>query len=333
MNSPELSLLTDPMPIGRDFIPEYLRRFARAIKYRIVKRHCTSHSRYRGHSAVTRSLVEGMQKNGVRFSYNPAHLSDLARIVVVLAGVRTLRQAIQLKREGRIGKLCAGPNIVIFSTDVDSILAAPEVDLVITPSDWVKKHYIADAPSLRERIVAWPSGVDSSYWSPDSKLTRDKILVFDKRTASDDPERTRPYVNYLKQIGCKVVTITRTTDKRFGYTIDEYRSLLQSACLMIGFTVGSESQGIAWAEAWSTDVPTLISENQRYEFNSRMLDVSTAPYLNESNGLFFKDFNHFKQQFEFWNLNRQSFTPRSWVMQNMTDMVSAHLLYQKVMSC
>jgi hypothetical protein len=41
-----------------------------------------------------------------------------------------------------IERIFAGPNIVVRSIDHDSIIASPEVDFVITPSDWVSKAYI-----------------------------------------------------------------------------------------------------------------------------------------------------------------------------------------------
>jgi hypothetical protein len=93
-----------------------------------------NHSKYRWHLAVTRSLVEGLQKSGLPFIYNPPSIRNLSDTVVVLAGVRTLRQAIELKKKGQTKKLYAGPNIVVFSSDANSFFDSPEVDVVITTS-------------------------------------------------------------------------------------------------------------------------------------------------------------------------------------------------------
>src|SRR5688500_20291749 len=38
--------------------------------------------------------------------------------------------------------------------------------LVITPSEHVSELYRSLAPELDGRVVAWPAGVDSSYWTP-----------------------------------------------------------------------------------------------------------------------------------------------------------------------
>lgn len=331
MTKPKLTILTDPLPIGRDFLPEPARRIARVIKYIFKKRSFASHSRFRGHFAVTRSLVEGLEKIGVDFNYNPTTLSQLADTVIVLAGVRTLRQAIRLKQEGRISKLFAGPNIVHFSSDFGSILASPEVDAVITPCGWVTENYVTDNPSLLGRIFAWPAGVDTAFWKPDAGIKRERILIFDKLPPMDDPERIQPFVDYLQDQGWTVDVLERRRGK-VGYTHERYLQLLQHTCLMVGFTGGSESQGIAWAEAWTADVPTLLWRNTQQILHGRLLRVSTAPYLCEQNGLFFDDLEQFKQQFAHWQEHRAQFAPRGWVLENMSDDVCARQLYDKVMS-
>jgi hypothetical protein len=51
-----------------------------------------------GHYAVTRSLVRGLQRTGVRFAYNPHLPSTTARAAIVLCGLETLAQAIAWRR-------------------------------------------------------------------------------------------------------------------------------------------------------------------------------------------------------------------------------------------
>ena len=181
MTRPKITVLTDPMPWGRELLNEGV-RIARAVRDAIRQnRAYYNHPIYRGHFAVTRSLVEGLQKINASFNYNPRLPWQLADTVIVLAGVRTLRQAIRLKQEGKIKKLFAGPNIVVFSSDYESQLAAPEVDIAITPCDWVVDLYLEDNPTLKDRIFAWPAGVDTSYWQPDPAGKHYGILIFEKQ--------------------------------------------------------------------------------------------------------------------------------------------------------
>ncbi len=323
---PKLTILTDPVPAGVHALQEYGYRVARRVKRLISRRLHTHHPKYGGHTGVTRSVVEGMAKIGANFNYNPSNENDLADIVHVVGGVRALRQMIRFKQQGRIKKLFAGPNIVVLSTDMDSILASPAIDGVINHCDFACELWAADHPQLLSKCFRWPAGVDTKYWQPDPARARNRILIFDKRNEDDDPGRVIPYVEHLRSMGWQVDVLVRCGVK--GYTHEQYRMLLQNSCLMLGFTIGSESQGIAWAEAWSCDVPTLILRNSLNTYKERAFECSTAPFLTDATGLFFDDLNHFKTQFNFWQTNREQFYPRAWVLENMSDEVSARLLYR-----
>ena len=325
-SKPKLSVLTDPLPIGLSFFSESFRKYARTIKYVFKKRSFNNDAIYRGHPSVTRSLIYGLGSNNISFNYNPKKLVYLSDTVIVLAGVRTLQQAIKLKRSRKIKKLFAGPNITNFSTDYNSLLNSCEIDGVITPSQWVAASYLRDSPSLQGRIYTWPAGVDANFFSPKKELRSKKIILFVK-DAMGSVGSMRPYLDYLQQLGWNVVLLKYST-----YTHKEYRDLLRESCLLIGFT-RSESQGIAWAEAWATDVPTLIWRNDREIFQGNLLGTSSAPYLCDRNGLFFDDFKHFKEQFTYWSLHQGSFKPREWVIENMTDEVSAKCLCQLIEQC
>lgn len=324
---PQITVLTDPMPWGKELISEGGRRIARLARDGILRGfEYYKRPLYRGHFAVTRSLVEGLNKIDASFNYNPRYPAHLADSVIVLAGVGTLRQAIRLKKQGRIKKLFAGPNIVTFSTDYDSILASPEIDCVITPSDWVIGLYLEDTPSLKERCFAWPSGVDPRYWLPDPEVRRDRILIYEKQNEGSI-SLAQAHADYLHGLGWDVDAL------QYGsFTHDQYLEKLKRSCLMIGFSM-SESQGIAWAEAWSADVPTLICKNDSNVHRGRRFNCSTAPYLRPENGLFFNDLEDFKRQFAYWDAHREEFTSRDWTLKNMSDEVCASILYKKVTEC
>ncbi len=319
-----ISILTDPLPQGGYLLSELFRKSGRFVRDQI-KPPKYNYGLYRGHYAVTRSLIEGLKKAGLPHNYNPWRVSQLADTVVVLAGIRSLRQAIELKRKGRIKRLFAGPNIVIYSTDYDSLLAASEVDTAITPCDWVVDLYVEDNPSLAKRCWAWPAGVDVDYWTPGPALSRQNILIFEKQNKGPVGP-VGPYAEYLRQLGYLVEVI------QYGsFNHKDYLCALQRACLMVGFVI-DESQGLAWAEAWSTGVPTLIWRNEQNTNRGRTYRTSTAPYLTTATGAFFADFDEFKQQFEQWQLARNSFRPREWVLEHMSDEVCARDLYTKLMN-
>lgn len=324
MIRPKVTILTDPMPWGRHTLHESTRRIVRWVWSTIhTNRKYYEHPQYRGHFAVTRSLVEGLIKIKANFNYNPLCPIQMAHTVIVLAGIGTLRQAIRLKKRGWIKKLYAGPNIVVFSSDEGSILASPEIDYVITPCDWVIDVYVEDNKSLMGRCFAWPAGVDTDYWRPSLVTNRDRILIFDKQNKGPVGP-VAPYADYLRELGWEVEIIEYGT-----FTHDQFLQMLQRSCLMLGF-VTDESQGIAWAEAWSTDVPTLLWKNTTNVYRGRLYHCSTAPYLRPQNGLFFTDFEDFKIQFDYWVAHKDQFTPRAWTLKHMSDEVCSSILYEKI---
>jgi hypothetical protein len=330
MPKPKLTILTAPVPFGFAAPYEHLWRASRRIVYSI-RQSPTLHPLYGGHSAVTRSVVEGFAKIAADFNYNPSRLSDLADIVHIPGGLRPLRQMIQFKQEGRIKRLTCGPNIVVMSTEHDSIIASPEIDSVINHVDWACEFWAVDHPQLLTKCFCWPAGVDTAYWRPlDGSTQSRSILIFDKRHEADDPHRTRPYQEYLRGLGWQVEVLTRCGSLK--YTAQQYRELLRNTTLLIGFTMYPESQGIAWAEAWSCNVPTLISQFEFHSYKGRRYRGSAAPFLTPTTGLFFNDLDHFKEQFAYWQSHRDQFTPRKWVMGNMSDEVSARLLYRHLVS-
>ena len=317
-----ISILTDPVLSSGEAVSELTRKIGRFLRNRISPPKY-NFGKYRGHYAVTRSLIEGLKKTRLPYNYNPWLLGQLSDTVLVLAGVRSLRQAIELKRRGRIKKLFVGPNVVTFASDHGGLLASPHVDAAITPCEWVNDLYLEDCPSLVGRIFSWPAGVDVDFWRPSPSVIPSKILIFVK-TNNGSVGPIAPYEEFLRQKGYAVEII------QYGlFSHDDYLLALQNALLMVGFAV-SESQGIAWAEAWAANVPTLIWRNESTLYRGRRFYSSTAPYLSPANGLFFDNLWHFQQQFARWEANPAQFGARNWALANMSDEVCARRLYEKV---
>jgi hypothetical protein len=199
------------------------------------------------------------------------------------------------------------------------------VDLCITPGPLTCAIYTADCPELSGRCAPWPAGVDTAFWSPVSPPEgRRRILFYDKQIHGPT-DAVEPYMALLAQKGYDVSTI-----RYGGYSKDDYRRLLQDSKLLIGFSA-EESQGIAWAEAWSADVPTFFWYKDRHVFNhplaqGRVFATSPAPQLTDATGRFFRDLEEFKIVFAGWEAGRLQLSPRQWVLEHMSDEVCARRL-------
>jgi hypothetical protein len=318
---PSISVMTRPVPMGRYAVTVPLRRIARLATNLIRPGPAYWRSRYGGHFAVTRSMAEGLQKIGVSSNYNPAHMREVGEVVVVPGGFAALEQALEWRRMGVIRRLLAGPNLVDFPSERRGLMCAGEIDLLLVPCDWVRDNFVTDCPELDGRVVAWPAGVDVSYWSPDQDRPRDVCLVYEKQIATR--ERVGPISDYIpavSRLGYEVEIL------RYGtYLQDQYRHVLRRSALLVGFVL-NETQGLAWAEAWSTDVPTILWRQDSVTFKSRTYRSSTAPYLSSKTGVFFDNVATLEIILRDWGTRRMAFQPRSWVLENMSDEACARVL-------
>ena len=301
----ELTILTDPVGVLSN------------IKI-VLKKLLGRQKKYGGHSAVTRSLVEGLEKIGYdRVNYQPRKERDIAENVHVLANVSTLKYAIKLKKKGIIKQLTAGPNIVVFSDEYDGIIADSCVDKFLQPSEWAAKAHEKYNEKLVGRCVAWPAGVDLQKIQLREKK-RSKVLIYLKREGIHFCYR----VDYLlRSYGYQTTIIT------YGnYELKDYLNELDETKFMV--VLGrQESQGLFLAEAWSKNVPTICFDPHYYkweDYNREIAgDVSTCPYLSQQTGVRFEELNELKNILANYEEISKSFQPRKWVEENMTDEVCA----------
>lgn len=296
------------------------------IKNVMLKTPIVEESLGNGPKSVLRSLLAGLEQLGVNFNYNPKDIKDMGKIVIVLSNIEALKQAIELKKKKKIKCLLAGPNLVVLPSENRDLICSRYIDTYLVNSEWTKEMYVKDAPELRNKIAIWPAGVDTNYWKP-GKKKRDYVLVYIKSEAKKIIKNT---INLLKENNL-MVKIIRYRE----YKQDEYLKFLQKSKFAVFFS-GSESQGIALFEAWSCDVPTLVW-NKEYVVISlsekekgKRVPASSAPYLTEKTGLFFKNVSEFKIVFEKFreNFEKNFFQPRKYILQNFTDELSVKNLLE-----
>lgn len=292
-------------------------------------------NKYGGHKAVTRSLVEGLEKIGFTdFNYGPEDENEIADQVHVLAGVNTLQYALELKKKGKIKTLTAGPIIVVFPYEHDAIITNPEIDKYLTPSDWNRRLFIEMAPSIKDRIFSWPAGVDTEYFKPDEGIARNNTVVVYHKFESDQFRyrvccelRKRGFSPVVFKYGGGSESFYRSngsSQKIERYDMDEFKTALKRACFAVVIS-DTESQGIALAEMWSMDVPTICFDPHYYmwEWEGRLIerdgDVSSCPYLSEQTGMRFSSFEELGHILDVLSVDNKRFSPRKWVLANMSD--------------
>jgi len=267
-----------------------------------------------GHPAVTRSLIHGLQQLSVTFNYNPQHQDLFSTNVAVLSNIDALKQAIKLKEKKRINRLIAGPNLMVLSNQFGGILGHNAIDRCIVPSDWVGLAYQEDNPDLLGKISVWYSGVDERFWKPQQKI-RNKVLIYWK---TEDEEFCRAVENILLRYDFELVRLKYGTYDRY-----QYRETLNNSIFAV-FISRSESQGIALAEAWAMDVPTLVWDPKEFSYQGRdFAHVTSSPYLTENTGHKWTNFEEFDELLSKFLINQKRYHPRKWIIDNMTDKICA----------
>ena len=279
------------------------------------------------HPAVTNSLLRGLQELQVNFNYNPSQENDVGQTVVVLTNIDALKQAIVWKRKGRIKKLLAGPNLVVSPKEHHGVVLSPEIDIYMVNSQWTKTAYTEDAPSLINHIGIWPAGIDIRFWNPSLKLTDKKnrnALVYWK---TESIEFCNEVEQVLKKYNWNPIRI------RYGqYDLQTYKNTLENSLFAV-FISRSESQGLALAEAWAMDVPTLVWNPKALEINGRVYSESSAcPYLSPQTGFDWQTIKEFENILKSKENLIPKFTPRSWVLDNMSDAASTQILLSLINS-
>jgi len=318
-------ILTEPV-IHRNYlnIKSICKRIFKFIKGKTFNKSSVWRGiRVSGHYGVTRSLLNGLQINGIDYVYNPINLNKNVyhNNAVILSGLDTLKSAIELKKSGRIKNIFAGPNVVVYANEIP-LEMHKYIDFLIVPSNFIKELYLEDmGEEWSNKIIIWPAGVDPDWWSA-NRLNKDtnKILIYSKQVkgATDDVEK---YIQFIKSKGFKTELI------EYGnYKLDNFRNLLTQVEIMVGF-VRDESQGLAWAEAWASDVYTLIWKNETQSLKGRIYKCETAPYLSNENGMYFDNIKDFENRFNSFIAESKKVSPRIFVEKSMTDEVCAkHLV-------
>lgn len=271
-----------------------------------------------GHKGVTGSLIRGLTQNNISHNHNPP-LNQIAQTVVVLADTIQLRRAIELKQQGRIKKLLAGPNLVTRADDCNSLVASKEIDAYLVPSRWCLVAYEEVEPRLIGRINLWPAGIDVNQWNPIfPKAKTGKMLIYLKYQPYEFASQVESLV---KQYGYDPIII------EYGkYLMPQYYDLLNHVDAVI-FLSRSESQGLALAEAWAMDVPTLAWNPKELIDHGRIYsEVSSCPLLTLSTGLDWKNLNDLEDQLKNFEELGKKFAPRKWVLDHLTDKISAQIL-------
>jgi len=269
----------------------------------------------RGPQAVDASIIRGL--NELVFDYqlnDPWPKFDGRSVIFVNNSLDALRWAIGLKRKGKIGRLIAGPNLVIDPHDADNLILSPEIDRVIVPSLWVQEAYLLSAPELKDKIFSWPAGIADDGLG--AYQGTKKPLLYIKNVPLD----VRKWVEESLAGSCYETIVYGNFSRR------EYLDRLERTSFLV-YLQESESQGISLLEAWMKDVPTLVWNRGSLMTKAGLLERPdiAAPYLNSDSGAFFSSSEELRLLIKTIQ-EKEKYHPRAYYLSRFTDKQSAQEL-------
>lgn len=284
----------------------YLLEIKSLIKYLLGKN--------RGPDAVIKSVVDGFNKIGVEFKLNPEKKIIKNDIVWVIKDHNVLKYAIELKKNGLIERLLAGPTISILPEDHGGILLDKNIDTIIFPSQWTKDFFVSKYNFLKDKIRICPAGLKDIYRKENKIID---FLIYNK----NNKDNCKKIVQILKQSNYTYKIVTYGNFKQ-----NKYYNLLNRSRYMI-YLSDSESQGIALNEAWMCNVPTFVLQNTEWKYgnNTWKDEKISAPYLTDELGLFFTVEN-LQEKIDIVLKNKDYFKPRKYSLENFSDKVVAYKL-------
>lgn len=271
----------------------------------------------RGPMAVNESLIRGLNELGIEYSLNDKQPKlDGSEIFFINSSLDALKWATDLKKKGKIKKLVAGPNLVVMPSDFNGIILSKEIDIIILPSDWVKRFWLASGFNLIEKIRIWPAGVKDDGIKDNEKK---KVLFYKKNISNEVYLMVK---NLLKKLNINFEEII------YGkFSRNNYLKKLDKSSFLI-YLQESESQGLSLLEAWMKNVSTFVFNRNYFKKNEIKIygkDIA-APYLHESCGAFFENEEILQKLISDLFSGISKYSPRNYYLSEFTDKICAKKL-------
>jgi glycosyltransferase involved in cell wall biosynthesis len=285
---------------------------------RVLRRLVRGPKRPGGQTRVFLNLMAGLDRIGIRYRVNDykyarRHPEEIACII----GKRCVLEAMEWK------------NPIVFGSAVSShpfddmdLLNHLSIKKILVPGEWMRRMC---EPHYGEQVVAWPVGIDTEHWRPAPITVKDiDILIYDKVMWEYDRHLTtliNPLLAGLERRELKTARL------RYGYyREEEFRALLARSKSML-FLCRHETQGIAYQQALSCNVPIFAwnragfwQDPEFYPERVRYQPVSSVPYWDARCGMTFADAAEFDNTFDgFWsNVRNGVFAPRDYILEHLT---------------
>ena len=262
------------------------------------------------------NLCLGLDRLGIPYQVNPPFkdLREDDRVGVLGRG----RYALQ--GYDRPNPIVAGIGLMTHPSEWPTLCEEYPVIRYLQHSEWTNDIY---RPYFGERCVIWPVGIDTRASTPSVAAKDLDVLLYDKvqwNRAHSEQTLIQPVRQGLHRRKLKFAEL------RYGsYEEADFRALLARSRAMI-FLSESESQGLAYQECLSCDVPVIAWDQgwwldpNRFQWGDPNVRATSVPYFDSRCGDRFRNLEEFEIKFDlfFDRAHRQEFDSRAFILENLT---------------
>lgn len=293
-------------------------KFIRRILKRVLRKKKTSSL-----EMVFLNLCAGFKELNVKFSTNlPFNQIEAKDRIIVLGIGKNVLEGYNSKN-----KIIAGIGLMTHPFEWRSLFHDYPIAIYLQHSDWTTNVYKRWFGAQSCEI--WQAGIDTLFWSSNKVKSNKKLLIYEKFLWNESEKQISILAPILEVI--RKEKIEYKIIKYGSYDIKEYKYELENCSAML-FLCEHESQGLAYQEAMSMNVPILawnqglwLDPNQKTWQENEPIPASSVPYFDIKCGVVFKDLQEFRNVFfSFWNdVSENKFKPREYILEHLTLKKSA----------
>jgi hypothetical protein len=268
-----------------------------------------------GIESVYVNLIRGLDELGVKYVANVAfsELKEDDQVGVIGLGRHVLQGY------DRPNPILAGVAVAAHPAEWVTLFEDYPVAYYVVHCDWVatmyERHY-------GPRIVKWAVGIDTNNWLPSQQAVKTvDFLVYDKVRWDHDRVHgamIEPILDSLRRRGLTYEVI------RYGsYRPEQFKAALER-CRSMLFLCEHETQGLAYQQAMSCDVPILAwdpgawLDPWRFRYGEQYVPATSVPFFDHRCGLTFTGVPDFDSRLDEFLRRRTGLAPRTYVLENLT---------------
>ena len=209
-----------------------------------------------------------------------------------------------------------GPNLFVLPNEWGKF--CQKFNNYIVPSNWIYKKYRDFSELDHAKINIWSVGIDTDKWniSLRKKEKNLKCLLYFKNRSLQD-----------LAVAKKILSKYNIEYKELIYGSYSEEELF-SSCSWADFGIlltNTESQGIAYMEILSTNLPCFVFNKTTWNNEGRYksVEATSVPYFDKRCGEIVDDVNLVKFEEFLNNIDKNLYNPRDYIIENHTLKISA----------